>query len=115
MVADNVRSFKAIELKEAEQVAFASAVLPILFDDPEKAPIRPERLLHTRRSADTGNDLWSTFNRVQENVMKGGIRGYNREKRRSLTTRAVKSIDKNVKLNKALWTLTEKMAELKAA
>ena len=47
--------------------------------------------------------------------MKGGIRGYNKEKRRAITTRAVKSIDRNVKLNKALWTLTEKMAELKTA
>jgi hypothetical protein len=33
-------------------------------------------------------------------------------RRKRTTTRAVNGIDGNVKLNRALWTLTEKMAEL---
>jgi hypothetical protein len=34
---------------------------------------------------------------------------------RRTTTRPVKALDKNIKLNQALWFLTEKMAELKQA
>ena len=115
LIAENVNSYKGIHLGEGERLAYAASCLPLLYEDPEEAPIRPARLLYARHSADTGNDLWSTLNVVQENVMKGGLRAYDRRKRRITTTRAVKSIDRSVKLNKALWTLTEKMAELKAA
>ena len=34
---------------------------------------------------------------------------------RRITTREVKGIDQDVKLNRALWMLAERMAELKAA
>ena len=44
--------------------------------------------------------------------LKGRTRGSNGRLRRS-TTRPVKALDRNVKLNQALWYLTEKMAELK--
>lgn len=32
---------------------------------------------------------------------------------RRVTTRPVKSLDRDIKLNQALWVLTEKMAEFK--
>jgi hypothetical protein len=55
---------------------------------------------------------------VQENVIRGGIAGRtidaNGNRRRS-TTREVQGIDQNRALNRALWTLAERMAELKAA
>jgi len=57
-----------------------------------------------------------TQHKIQENIMRGGLkgrtRGSNGRLRRS-TTRPVKALDRNVKLNQALWYLTEKMAELK--
>ncbi len=46
--------------------------------------------------------------------LKGRTRGSNGRLRRT-TTRPVKALDRNVKLNQALWYLTEKMAELKQA
>ena len=49
-------------------------------------------------------------------MMKGGIRGLKRDKSGNLhrITRKIKSIDKDVKLNKALWNLTEKMKIIKS-
>ena len=44
--------------------------------------------------------------------LKGRTRGSNGRLRHS-TTRPVKALDRNVKLNKDLWYLTEEMAELK--
>ena len=69
-----------------------------------------------RRNADNGNDLWRTFNRVQENVIRGGLHGWGRDannRTRRVTTREVRGIDQDVRLNRAMWMLTEKMAELK--
>jgi hypothetical protein len=68
-------------------------------------PIAPAQLLAPRRREDTANDLWTTFNVVQENVIKGGLHGVGRDannRRRRVTTRAVNGIDQDVKLNKAL-------------
>jgi len=57
-------------------------------------------------------DLWTTFNTVQENLIRGGLRGRTAKGNRT-STRAVKGVSENVRLNKALWTLAEKMAQLK--
>jgi hypothetical protein len=64
--------------------------------------------------------LWTTFNRVQENVIRGGlsarapatIENGRRVRGRRVTTREVTGIDQDVKLNKSLWILGERMAEL---
>lgn len=84
--------------------------------NPSTIDIPPRQLLQSRRYADRPNssgerDLWTTYNVVQENLIKGGVsgRGSNGRIRR---TRAVKAIDKDVKLNKALWTLTEGMNDI---
>ena len=71
-------------------------------------------MLQPRRYADNGTDLWKTFNRVQENLTKG-IRGrVDRSTGQRTGSRGIKSIDGDVKLNRALWAMAEKMAELKA-
>jgi hypothetical protein len=72
--------------------------------------------LKERRYDDKGHDLWSVYNVVQENIIKGGVQGQklgSNGRIRRQKTRAVKAIDRDVKLNKALWLLTEKMAECK--
>lgn len=116
-IAESVESMKAITLTPDEKGVYAATAHDYLYEG-KAAPIKASRLLTVRRSVDRRDDLWTTFNVVQENVMKGGLRGQIRGERGEVkvrTTRAVKSIDRDVKLNKALWALTEKMAELKAA
>lgn len=111
-----------MKLNRDEQKALAEAAHVLRFGNPEDerpATIDPSRLLAPRRTQDTGNDLWTTWNVVQENTIKGGLRGVsiNTETgaRRRQTTRAVTGIDQDVRLNKALWILGERMAQLKAA
>lgn len=115
MVSGSIDEMKAIELTPDEQGVFASAAHKYVYDETEKAPISADRLLYARRSYDQSPSLWATYNRVQENIIKGGIRGYNRDKRRRVTTRTITSIDKDIKLNKALWQLAEQMKEIKQA
>jgi hypothetical protein len=115
LVLNAVNSWSEIELTKNEQGIFAEAAREIRFADADgkvDQSITTEKLLEPRRSDDEGNNLWMTFNRVQENVIKGGLRTRSASGRRN-KTRAVKSIDTDVRLNKALWTLAEKMAELK--
>jgi hypothetical protein len=114
MAGERAAEWKAIELDRNEAMAFADAALKLRWDGSENhhAPIIGERLLQVRRPEDNGQDLWTAFNRVQEHLVKGGNRGRTATGRRH-TTRPVNAIGDNVKLNRALWTLTEQMAKLK--
>ncbi|MGE0233345.1 MAG: DUF932 domain-containing protein [Flavobacteriaceae bacterium] len=115
LIREKRESMRAITLQDSEASALARSALALRFDidDTHKAPISELQVLEARRSSDTGSDLWSVFNRMQENLTRGGLRG--RDARgRSMRTRAVESIDGNVKLNRALWMLADKMARLKA-
>lgn len=108
-----------IQLAPDERQAFAAAARVIRFGDAEgevKTGIKAERLLDTRRRDDESSDLWTTLNVVQENCIRGGLRGVTRDannRRRRVTSRAINGIDQDIRLNKALWTLAEKMAELR--
>lgn len=108
-----------INLDCDERQAFAEAAHVIRFADAEgkvDTPIKASQLLLPRRPEDQAPNLWNTFNVVQENVIRGGLtamgRDANNRPRRS-TTRTVNGIDQDVKLNRALFTLATKMAELK--
>ena len=108
-----IENWQAIQMEESEQGIFVKSAHRLIYDEPEKAPIEPHQLLTWRRPEERGKkDLWSTFNIVQENMIKGGLQGRSAKGRRT-RTRGVKSIDRDRKLNQALWILTEKMAELK--
>lgn len=115
-IAERVDEMKVIEMSPDERGVFAQAAHSLIYDEPEQAPVQPNQLLDERWYDDKGNDLWTTFNVIQENVMRGGLKGISRGgdgRLRRTTTRPVKALDRNIKLNQALWFLTEKMAELK--
>ena len=114
-------AWAGITLSRPEQMAMAEAAHTVRFGGSEggtETPIEPEQLLRVRRYADTGNDLWRTANTIQENVIRGGLTAWGRDandRPRRTTTREVRGIDADVKINKALWMLSERMAEIKAA
>ena len=129
LVRDKVKEFQAISLSNDERLAFGESALDLIYDDgvwtgeDQNRKIHPFEIPNKRNTAlslikpirnqDYDTNLWTTYNTVQEKMIKGrfGLRndmGYQIKK-----ARVVKSIDKDVKLNKALWTLSEKMVELK--
>lgn len=97
LIAESVQRFQSIQLTDREQIAYAESAIELV-NDGEKFAMRPHDILAARRPSDRESDLWTTFNRVQENVMKGGIRRTNSDGR-SRRTREVKSIDRNVDLS----------------
>ena len=81
----------------------------------DRVPVKAEQIIQPRRFDDKGDDLWTRFNVIQENLMRGGQRGSTINAngvRRRASTRQVNGIDQNINLNRALWTLSERMAEI---
>lgn len=103
-----VEAWKQVKLTDDQRWAFAEAALAVKDSSIE---VKPGAALRTRRVADMASDLWTTANVVQENLIRGGIRGVGSNGQQT-TVREVKSVNEDLRLNKALWTLTARMAEL---
>jgi hypothetical protein len=113
-VEGQIVDWQGHHLSAPAQNAFAKAALQLRWDGDE-APIDASQLNRIRRMGDQGDSLWLTMNRVQENIIRGGVRGRNSNGGR-MSTREVKSIDESTRINKALWTLAAEMESiLKAA
>lgn len=103
-------AMQSLLLPPIAQQAMAKAALTYRFGE-EHQPVTEEQILTPRRWQDASNDLWTTYQRIQENLMKGGLYGRNSSGNRT-HTRAVKGIDGDVKLNRALWVMAENMLQL---
>lgn len=96
-------------LSPPAQLALANAALQYRFGE-DHQPVTATQLLTPRRYEDRKDDLWTTYQRVQENLLKGGLPGRNVKGRRT-HTRAVNGIDSDIKLNRALWVMAETLLE----
>ena len=115
-VSADIDAMKSVQLSQPLMLAFAAAAIEARFDTDEK-PVTPEQVLRPRRHADMANDAWTTFNRIQENVVKGGLNGASKDANGRLQhrrTREVKGIDQNSALNRALWKLGVEVAKIAA-
>jgi hypothetical protein len=77
---------------------------------PHESPVSPSLLLNPRRYGDGAKDLFITLNCVQENIIRGGQRDRSRRRQdgsRMPKSRAIRGIDEDMKLNKALWEMAE--------
>ena len=76
----------------------------------DAAMFEPEEMLKLRRAEDDRGDLWSTFNRLQENTVRGGLIGLSRSGRQA-TSRPLTDIQRDLSYNAQLWQLAEELAE----
>ena len=111
-VADRVEAFRSTPISRGEEQDFARQALQLRYGEnwQQLSPIDPDKLLEARRQEDADGTVWSVFSRVQENLLKGGLRGRSRTGRRT-RTRAIRSVGEDVRLNRGLWNLTEQLAE----
>lgn len=103
-------AMQSLMLPPPAQQALAKAALTYRFGE-EHQPVTESQLLAPRRWQDESGDLWTTYQRIQENLIKGGLNGHN-AKGGCTHTRAIKGIDGDVKLNRALWVMAENMLQL---
>ena len=114
-IMDDIRRMQGVELPYKRQVDFVHEAARLRLGDNYEDRIRPEALLSPRRWNDIGftaggqATVWQCFNRVQENLIRGGIPLKPQKEgaycRRSL--RALNGIDGNTRLNRELWDLTD--------
>tara|TARA_R110002020_G_scaffold18350_12_gene64189 strand:- start:2 stop:892 length:891 start_codon:yes stop_codon:yes gene_type:complete len=127
IIGQRLDAFRSTELSDAAQLEFASRAFELRWHDKRNpAPITPDKLLESRRSEDNAADLWTTYNVVQENIIRGGIDGVVassefRDRRRTKTrradgspvsvrrtkTRPVSSIVRADKINRGLWKIAD--------
>ncbi|EEE2765302.1 DUF945 domain-containing protein [Salmonella enterica] len=108
-VEEKREAMQSLQLPPPAQQALAKAALTYRFGE-EHQPVAPTQILTPRRYEDRKDDLWSVFNRIQENLSKGGLAGRTAQGKRT-HTRAVNGIDGDVKLNRALWVMAEQMQQ----
>ncbi|SUG89813.1 prophage protein [Salmonella enterica subsp. enterica] len=100
-------AMQSLMLPPPAQQALAQAALTYRFGENHQ-PVTAPQILSPRRWQDESNDLWTTYQRIQENLIKGGLSGRSAKGGRT-HTRAVRGIDGDVKLNRALWVMAEAM------
>jgi len=121
MLADHVCGMQATDLSPAEREIFAHTAYTFAHGERTENDLTSEgniinQMLRPKRHADTGNDLWTTFNVIQENLIRGGIKTMklnDKGRPKRSTKRAVNNIDKSIKLNKALWEMATSMKAIK--
>jgi hypothetical protein len=101
-VMSQVATWKQIEMKPEHVKAFGETVSEEILEG--KVP--GSTLVRVEREADRNPNLWNVVNRVQEHIIKGGVKSA-----KGRRTTAVKDINKDVKINTMLWSFTEKVAQ----
>ena len=104
-LANSIEEMSQKELTHSEQLLLADQAKEARWG--KDSTIDSRMLLDPRRVQDTGGDLWTTFNVIQENTIQGGFKGVNQK----MTTQKLKSIDKLQKVNMALWSQAESLLQ----
>ena len=108
-VNKQIERWAGIELTYEQQMEFAQKAMEYRWGKDNKAieNYKAEDFIEAHNVEDSDNNsLWSVFNKVQENMMKGNVQGINQRGRR-VRTRAIRNINRNIDMNKFLWNLAE--------
>ncbi|HBY1698700.1 TPA: DUF945 domain-containing protein, partial [Klebsiella pneumoniae] len=84
-ITEGVDVMKSITLTKEEQRLFGQAALTYRYEDENKSPVSIEQIIHPRRYEDKKYDIWTTYQRVQENLIKGGLPGRTEKGKRTTT------------------------------
>jgi hypothetical protein len=112
MILSKAEAWSQLRLGDGKILALGASALTIRYgQDESKWPAKPEAIaLTTRRSHDVGNDLWTVFNRIQENVTRNGNVPTEKVNNRRRSIRTIRSIDADLTINKKLWEAAEQLA-----
>jgi hypothetical protein len=104
VLASAVERMERTVLDAGQRLEFAARALALRFPKDVEGAVEPSRFLVPRRQEDVGNDLWRTFNVLQENLLRGGIPRRSASNRLT-RTRRITAIGEDVRLNSALWEM----------
>ena len=115
IAASQIAQFSAIQTTSEIGREFASRVSKLIFpeqSDDSKVQFSLDDMLRTRRGQDNTLTLWHTLNVLQEVAIRGGLTYFKTDDNKTIknTTRAVKSIQRQVELNEAIWVIASELA-----
>ena len=108
-VLGNVERFKCTRLSLCQQLNYAAKAIELRWDG-DAYSVSPSEIVAPRHFEQREPTLWNTFNRVQESVIRGGVKQVNAQGRKS-RARGIRSVDEDIRINRGLWTLTEATAD----
>lgn len=106
-MVENISKMKSVTMSRKQQLDFAREAVKVRFPETKKIPINPPKLLEIRRKEDDHNDLWTTYNVIQENLLKGGMKGHS-VNGKERTVRKIKSPYEQINNNILLWDIASK-------
>ena len=112
-IKEIVATFKSISLTPSEEQMLANAAIDIRFDT-NTHYIKADELLKVNYPEDNAPTLWSAYNRIQEAMIRGGVKMKNLITNKTFTSKAISGIDATIKFNKELFEAVEKVALLKS-
>ena len=107
LTVESMNKMRKIELDENQQFEFAKQLLDIRVEGTDNMYKEDQigDILVPQRKEDFGDDLWSVFNRVQENIVEGNFKYYNAK---TLGTerqaRPIKNFKQDMDVNKKLFS-----------
>ena len=105
---------QSTQLHRQDQLDFANNAANIAWPGgdsrPHRAPFPPELLLYARRDEDKAEDVWTVYNRVQENIVSGGVSG-RKATGRKYTSRPISNVQRNLQVNRGLFDLAVEYAK----
>lgn len=101
--------WKTITMSRPKIVRFGEEAAKLRFGE-TAGSYNVEDIIRPRRDEDQDNVLWTVFNRVQENLMVGGLEGRNANGR-TVHSRAVTGITNDLHFNRGLWQLADEVAQ----
>lgn len=106
-----IEKLESITLNQNEKESFAKSSIPLRFE--EHLEINHKDLLIPHRMQDYKDDLYTVLNVIQENLIRGNVQGINKDTKRKFTSKEITSISKDTQVNKGLWDIAEKIAQIK--
>jgi hypothetical protein len=108
---EKITQLESITLNQNEKESFAKSSIPLRFES--YLEINHNDLLIPHRQQDEKDDLYTTLNVIQENLLRGNISGINKDTKRRFTSKHISSISKDVEVNKGIWDIAERIASIK--
>ena len=108
-----VERWSKVQLTHYQRAAFAREAAELRYGKYNSKTYEVRDLLAPRREADDNGSLWATFNILQENTVKGGVRGTTLNGR-GATSRPLTALLPNADYNARLWDLANRYSEAKA-
>ena len=107
LTVESMNKMRKIELDENQQFEFAKKLLDIRVEGTDNMYKEDQigDILVPQRKEDFGDDLWSVFNRVQENIVEGNFKYYNAKTLGSeRQARPIKNFKQDMDVNKKLFS-----------